>query len=59
MITFSQLKGGMSVKSKKDNVKKLLIDKAKKTEIYLNVLENFSDAELIDVNLKSEENNDD
>tara|TARA_B100001057_G_scaffold33204_1_gene30158 strand:- start:3119 stop:4774 length:1656 start_codon:yes stop_codon:yes gene_type:complete len=59
IITFSQLKGGMSVKSKKDNVKKLLIDKAKKTEIYLNVLENFSDAELIDVNLKSEENNDD
>ncbi len=58
IITFSQLKGEMSVKSKKDNIKKLLIDKAKKSEIYQNVLENFSDAELIDVNYIVEENND-
>ena len=59
IITFSQLKGEMSIKNKKDNVKKLLIDKAKETEIYMNVLKNFSDAELIDVSLKKEESDDD
>ena len=55
MITFSQSKGEMSVKSKKNNIKKLLIDKAKKSEIYLNVLKNFPDAELVDVKSKDNE----
>ena len=55
IITFSQLKGEMSVKSKKNSIKKLLIDKAKKSEIYLNVLKNFPDAELVDVKSKDNE----
>ncbi|MFL2897169.1 MAG: DNA polymerase III subunit gamma/tau [Candidatus Pelagibacter sp.] len=59
IITFSQLKGEMSVKSKKNHINKLLIDETKRSEIYQKVLENFPDAELIDVNLKDEENNND
>ena len=59
IITFSQLKGEISIKNKKGNIKKLLIDKAKKTEIYMNVIKNFSDAELVDVSLKDEERDDD
>ena len=55
IITFSQLKGQMSVKNKKNNIKKLLIDKAKESEIYLSVLKNFPDAELVDVKLKDDE----
>ncbi len=55
IITFSQLKGEMSVKNKKNNIKKLLIDKAKESEIYHNVLQNFPDAELVDVKLKDNE----
>ncbi len=55
IITFSQLKGEISVKSKKNNIKKLLIDKAKESEIYLNVLKNFPDAELVDVKSKDKE----
>ena len=63
IITFSQLKGEISIKSKKNNIKKLLIDKAKESEIYLNVLKNFPDAELVDVKSKynegdEEKNND-
>ena len=45
----------MSVKSKKNNIKKLLIDKAKESEIYRNVLQNFPDAELVDVKSKDSE----
>ena len=59
IITFSQLKGEMSVRSKKNHINKLLIDKTKKSEIYQKVLENFPDAELMDVNLKDEENHND
>ncbi len=59
IITFSKLRGEMSVKSKKSNIKKLQIDKAKKSEIYLNVLKNFPDAELTDVNYNDEEGNND
>ena len=55
IITFSQLKGEMSVKSKKNNIKKLLIDKIKESKIYLKVLKNFPDAELVDVKLKDNE----
>ena len=55
IISFSQLKGEMSVKSKKNNIKKLLIDKAKESEIYHNVLQNFPDAELVDVKSKDNE----
>ena len=55
IITFSQLKGETSVRNKKNNIKKLLINKAKETEIYLNVLKNFPDAELVDVKSKDDE----
>ncbi len=54
IITFSKLKGEMSVKDKQNNVKKILIDDVKNSEIYKNVIERFPDAELIDVNLKNE-----
>ncbi len=57
IITLSQLKGEMSVKSKKNNIKKLSIDKAKESKIYLNVLKNFPDAELVDVRSKDNEIN--
>ncbi len=51
MISFSQLKGEISIKEKKQKIKKSLIDEAKSSEIYIDVIKNFPDAELIDVNL--------
>ena len=59
IITFSRLKGEMSVESKKINVKKLQIEKAKKSEIFINVLKNFPDAELTEVNFNDSEGNND
>ncbi len=50
IITFSKLKGQMSVKDKQKNVKKQLIDEMKNSEIFKSVLDRFPDAELIDVN---------
>ncbi len=50
IITFSKLKGQMSVKDKEKNVKKQLIDEMKISEIYKSVMDKFPDAELIDVN---------
>ncbi len=49
-ITFSKLKGLMSVKDKEKNVKKQLIDEMKNSEIFKSVMDKFPDAELIDVN---------
>ena len=57
IISFSQTKGEMSVENKKKDIQKLIIDKAKKSKIYQDVLKNFPDAELIDVNLSGKENN--
>ena len=57
IISFSQTKGEMSVENKKKDIQKLIIDKAKKSKIYQDVLKNFPDAELIDVNLSDKENN--
>ena len=54
MISFSQLKGEVSMKKKKQEIKKSLIDKAKSSKIYKDVIKNFPDAELIDVNLNKE-----
>tara|TARA_Y100000768_G_scaffold113585_1_gene83739 strand:- start:256 stop:1896 length:1641 start_codon:yes stop_codon:yes gene_type:complete len=59
IITLSQLKGEISIQNKKKNYEKLLIEKAKKSEIYENVLKNFPDAELLNVDLKSDKNRDD
>ncbi len=50
IITFSKLKGQISVKDKEKNVKKQLMDKMKNSEIYKSVMDKFPDAELIDVN---------
>ena len=50
IITFSKLKGQMSVKDKEKNVKKQLMDEMKNSEIYKSVMDKFPDAELIDVN---------
>ncbi len=52
IITFSKLKGQMSVKDKEKNVKKQLIDEMKNSEIFKSVIDRFPDAELIDVNSK-------
>ncbi len=51
IITFSKLKGQMSVKDKQKNVRKQLIDEMKNSEIFKSVMDKFPDAELIDVNL--------
>ncbi len=50
IITFSKLKGQISVKDKEKNVKKQLIDEMKNSEIFKSVMDRFPDAELIDVN---------
>ena len=50
IITFSKLKGQMSINDKQKNAKKILIDEMKNSEIFKSVLERFPDAELIDVN---------
>ena len=54
VITFSKLKGQMSVKDKEKNVKKQLIDEMKNSEIFKSVMDKFPDAELIDVNLNKD-----
>ena len=60
IITLSKSKGDLSIRQKKENEKKLLIEKAKQTEIYKNFMENFPDAELVDVKSisKEDKNND-
>ncbi len=54
IITFSKLKGQMSLKEKQKNVKKQLIDEMKNSEIVKSVIDRFPDAELIDVNSKKD-----
>ncbi len=55
IISFSQSKGELSMKEKQMNNKKLLINQALASEAYKNVVENFPDAELIDIKLKKDE----
>ena len=50
IITFSKLKGQISVKDKQKNVKKLFIDEMRNSETFKSVMNKFPDAELIDVN---------
>ncbi len=59
IITFSKLKGQMSINDKQKNAKKILIDEMKNSEIFKSVLERFPDAELIDVNSNKNGVNDD
>ena len=49
----------MSVKEKQLNNKKLLIEQVKTSEVYKNIIKNFPDAELIDVRLKKDEDQND
>ena len=58
IITLSKSKGDLSIREKKENEKKILIEKAKQTEIYKNFMENFPDAELVDVKSISKEEKD-
>ena len=58
IITLSKSKGDLSIREKIENEKKILIEKAKQTEIYKNFMENFPDAELIDVKSISNEDKD-
>jgi DNA polymerase-3 subunit gamma/tau len=56
IISFSKNKGEMSVKEKEINLQIELIEKAKKTDLYQSVVNDFPDAELIEVKtLKKEE----
>ncbi len=52
IITFSKTKGEISIKEKEQNIKNEIIKNAKKSEIYRDVLDKFSDADLVDVILK-------
>ena len=55
IITLSKTKGDLSIKEKEKDKKNKLLGKAKETEIYKNVLNNFSDATLLDVKIKKED----
>ncbi len=57
IITLSKKKGEFSRTEKKIHLKKELLEKTKKGKIYKEILENFPDAELIDI--KSEKKNND
>ncbi|WP_440697972.1 DNA polymerase III subunit gamma/tau [Candidatus Pelagibacter sp. HIMB1709] len=54
IITFSKAKGEISIKDKIVQNKKLLVEEAKKSDIFKKVIDNFPDAELIDVSLIKE-----
>ena len=53
IITFSKIQGEKSVKEKKISIKKLIMNKAKESQLYKVVLEKFNDAELIDIKEKN------
>ena len=57
IITLSKKKGKPSIKENEINIKKDLLEKAKKEPIYKKILETFPDAELIDIETE-EKNND-
>ena len=51
IITFSKKKGEISIKDKEKNKKNELIKNAKETKLYKNMIEKFSDANLVDVTI--------
>ncbi len=55
IISFSQLKGDISMREKKQKIKRSLMDEARNSKIYKDVIKNFPDAELTDINLKGED----
>ncbi len=56
IISFSKKKGEISIKDKKKNKQKELIDNAKETELYKTILDNFPDAELTDIKSSLKDN---
>ncbi len=56
IITFSKIKGEISVRDKEKDEMNELLKNIKKTEIYNNFIKRFPDAELINVELKKEDN---
>tara|TARA_S200000501_G_scaffold371196_1_gene413782 strand:+ start:195 stop:1844 length:1650 start_codon:yes stop_codon:yes gene_type:complete len=54
IIAFSKMKGEISIKEKEENEKIALLNEAKNTKLFKNVLDRFPDANLIDVKLKKE-----
>jgi DNA polymerase III subunit gamma/tau len=59
IITLSKTKGQPSKKEKEVNLKKELIENAKNSPIYINILEKFPDAELVDVKANDKEDKND
>ncbi len=59
IISFSQSKGDISMREKKQKIKTSLIDETKNTKIYKDVIKNFPDAELTDINLIEEDETND
>ncbi len=49
IITFSKMKGDLSIKDKEKNKKVKIVENAKKNQLYKTMIEKFSDADLIDV----------
>jgi len=58
IITFSKIQGEESVKEKKISIKKLMMNKAKESQLYKAVLEKFNDAELINIREKNKNEDD-
>ena len=56
IIALSKQKGEISKKEKELIFKKNLLEKTKKDKIYKNILEKFSDAELIDIEIEKKNN---
>ena len=59
IITLSKTKGQPSKKESEVNLKKELLESVKDSSIYKNILEKFSDAELLDVKSNEKENKND
>ena len=59
IITLSKTKGEPSKKEKDVNLKKELMESVKSSPTYKNILEKFSDAELIDVKEDKKDNKND
>jgi DNA polymerase-3 subunit gamma/tau len=59
IITLSKTKGQPSKKEKEIYLKKELIKNVKNSSIYKNILEKFTDAELVDVKTNKKEDNND
>ena len=58
IIAFSKIKGEISIKEKKQNEKKELIERIKESDIYETILKKFPDAILTRVSKKLEKEND-